>query len=176
MFLEKEDIILLTQMFAPKWKTKYKENSIGKLARGQTKMKVGIGEQIIKFKGIKEETKNGRLMYIFSFWKAPVDMGGQGGLVSYDLIQCYHIVGNGIGGNIKDCWYKKFTTSLTKAQLESMREFVGKDLKALIGHEYSVYHIDGKEYPIVTPYIVDVKKTDDIFKDIEYFKLVTKKE
>lgn len=176
LFLPKKNIIELEKMFCDKGKTSYKENEDGEIKRGGSKYYIPIGENILKLKDVKKKgTRSGGQMYVLSFWKAPTESSSQASSISYSLISCYHMVQQyKTGIKLSQSWFKSFTSCFTEEQLESLRQYKGKEIKALIGHEHKIYEIDDKKYSYVSPFIIDAKTVDYEYKDIDYFSLIKK--
>jgi hypothetical protein len=117
MFLTGENIDLVNNIFCEK-KTKGKNY-------------IPVGVNILEFKSVdRRKTKNGKDMYVFKMYKPPQETSRRATKVSYKPIYCYHIVGG--GGNLKDNWYKSFTTVLSQQQLEGMRAKIGSKFKAIV--------------------------------------------
>lgn len=138
---------------------------------GKGKHYVPLGRNILLFKSVKErETKNGKPMFVFEFYKSPEERGDRQTKISYKPIRCYHMVGYG-DSNWKELWYKGFTTTMSRSQLEWFKGMTGNKIKAvvrqherLVRDEGEVQHgMNGKAY-WVEPEIVSVHRLDEDVK------------
>jgi hypothetical protein len=165
MFLTEDRHEKLSDLFADKMC--YVKSKSGK---SKTQMLyIPVGVNALTFKSVEErKTRNGKPMFVFQFTKPPEERGNRQTKISYKPISCYHMVGSG-DNNWKNLWYKGFTTTMSRSQLESFRSMTGKKVKAVVRqHERLVKDEDGDvQYGMngiaywIEPEIVSVHKVDE---------------
>jgi len=183
-FLSGARLLGLNKIFCPK----------GHTVKSTKKLYVEIGLHTLRLKEVKEgRTKNGFKKMTVSFYKSPnkYDIDGKefhqslgnNSDVTYDTIDCTHMLMAKSTGDFKSEWFRPFTRGFTKEDFRRLP--VGKELKAVVAHKEEAFILNGKQVlyergvrggcPIILikPEIVSVHHVDTLDKDIEvnYFKL-----
>lgn len=176
-FLSDERLLELQDLFCPKGKTV-------RTGKGYThKLFVEIGLQTLSVSVKKGKTKNGYPKITVSFHKNPVPSWWNNSDLSYDTIDCTHLIMNETTGNFSKQWFKPFSKNFTEKDFNKIPK--GAKIKCIVSHVeerfiqngQQMYYKQGRNFakPIILtkPEITEVFHIDTPNEDIEidYFKL-----
>jgi hypothetical protein len=137
---------------------------------------IPIGPQILTLKSFEErKTKNGKDMLVIDLYKPPESRSNKQSKLSFKPIKCFHIVGR--GGDLSSEWFKPFTVSLSRKQLELLKTKKGSKFKGVVRQRVKhivkdgqLQHSMGGPARYVECEVVSVHGIDEDV-DVNYFEL-----
>lgn len=146
-----------------------------KPVKGKYYIPIGVNELVVK--SIKErETRNGKPMFVVQLYKPPQESRTRQNKMNFKPISCFHILGS--GGKLSELWFRPFTTTLSRKQLESLRQKEKSKFKAVVkqkvkyirNNEGELEYNMGGEAKWVDCEVVSVHSLDEA-PEVDYFKL-----